>query len=151
MLKENNQVSKQIYDYLINKGLVLPKYSFELGLTTNDCLIFSSSNNVPQEYFCNPLICSFQIRLYKPKSSNLEQLNLFDKIIDEITGEEFKKINYNINDKTYTTSHIYVNGNPNPNRNSVLPSLESYTDTTQCYMIELNIYLKENKLNEENK
>lgn len=151
MLKENNQVSKQIYDYLLSKKLALPKFSFELGLTTNDCLIFSSSNNIPQEYFCNPLICSFQIRLFKPKSSYLEQLELFDKIINEIIGDEFKKIDYNINNKIYATSHIYVNGLPNPNKNSVLPVLESYTDITQCYMIEVSIVLKEKKHNEKNK
>ena len=144
-----NNVAKEIYEYLKKDIPNLPIFSFQLGLKENDCLIFTLSDKKPVEYFCNPLICSFHIRLYNPKMSHPSQVKMMDQIIDKLCSKEFKNLLYNNNE--YRTNHIYINEFPNPNKNQIIANLESYTDITQCYMIELSLVLERINKDETNK
>lgn len=140
-----NKVAKQIYDYLA-KRLQLPVFSFQLGLTTNSSMIFTSLNETPAEYFCDAQPFTYQVRIYNPKMEHSKQWELVERVLNELSLETFKKMEYNINGITYKTNAIYINDFPNPSIQYVNATLESYTDATQCYTFKLSVILERNNV-----
>ena len=51
-----------------------------------------------------------------------------------------------INGITYKTNAIYINDFPNPSIQYVNATLESYTDSTQCYTFKLSVVLERNNV-----
>lgn len=141
-----NKVAKQIYDYLARK-ISLPIFSFQLGLTTNSSMIFTLLNEVPEEYFCNIIHpFTYQIRVYNPKMEHSKQWEVVEKILREISSESFKELTYNIDGINFKTNTIYINDLPNPNLQDISATLESYTDSTQCYTFKLSVLLEKEEV-----
>lgn len=136
-----NKVAKQIYDYL-SKKINLPIFSFQLGLTTNSSIIFTLLNETPVEYFYDVQPFTYQVRLYNPKMDHSKQWELVEQILFELSLKNFKKLIYNINGLAYKTNTVYINDLPNPNTQDINATLESYTDSTQCYTFKLSVILE---------
>lgn len=135
-----NKVAQQIY-YHLAKTITLPQFSFQLGLTTNSSLIFTVLDETPVDYFCDTYPFTFQVRLYEPKMEHSKQWEIVNKILEKLTQDEFKKLIYT-NGSNYATSCVFINDLANPDSSKVFPTLESYTDATQCYSFKLSVVLK---------
>jgi len=135
--------AKTIYDFIKLRVPNVPPFYFQLGLSNQSGLIFTTTENTEPLYFSTNANFSFIIRLYEPKWEHITQLDCLLNIYEAITSAEFKNLVYESGKTTLT----YIDDAPNPDAVAVVPSLETYNETSQCYSFKLSIIL-ERKQNE---
>lgn len=140
-----NYIGKQIYSFLQTEyQLSLPPYSFELGREMNRSLTFSINSDYPRSYMGTYLVLPYTIKLTLPKQEHETHLSLMYQLISAFCSESFKTFLYeNRRQGWLPTTVIFVNDYPNPNEDIIHPTLDSYTESTQTYSINLTIYLGE--------
>jgi len=139
----NRDAVTLFYDYLKSEIPAIPPLFFPIGQEANLGFIITPENTSQLYYDEDILQFSWAIRLYFPKVNHELQFTTMEKIIQTITSDNFKKLNFD----NYLMYNMSINDNFYPLSNSVLIDLESYDEVYQSYFIKITLYLKEKRKN----
>lgn len=140
------EVAQAVYDELNNNISNLPEYRFNINNIINSAIIIVALNPTMKLYFGDIRNFSFQLYNVNTVGDELvyQQLKQNQEIVDFLR----KDLKYIIiNNEKYEIISIAINGTQQPQVDWVTTTLDGVDETSQVYMLNLEIQIMKEKIN----